>query len=346
MLVLERCTDRGVRISSDPHHRDRRSAAAFDLPDREDYKSESVDVTVLLPAYNEEEAVQKVIDDCRQAMAQTECRYEILPVDDCSTDNTLDLARRRGVRCLARERNQGSGAARKTGIRHARGEIIVMLDVDGSYHAADIPRLLQFFPEYDQVNGARTTEQGSIRFLRIPAKWLIRKLAGYLAGTDIPDLNTGMKAFKRDIMPPYMWVIPDGFSCVTTMTLAFLCNGHRVKYVPTTYFPRIGQSKFHPVRDTFLYVMTVLRMILYFRPMRVFFPLAMVAGTAGVVKSVVDRIVVGHMQFSDVALLTAAATLLTIGVMAEFSLGAIQSITSHITSLRMELLRETRRREA
>ncbi|MFH1416996.1 MAG: glycosyltransferase family 2 protein [Planctomycetota bacterium] len=310
----------------------------------EDYTSSSVDVTVLLPAYDEEEAVEKVIDDCRRAMEETEYTYEILLVDDCSTDATLSLAEARGVRCVQRERNGGSGAARKTGILEARGRVIVMLDVDGSYNAADIPKLLSEFPKFDQVNGARTSEEGTARILRVPAKWLIRKLACYLSKERIPDLNTGLKAFKRDLMLTYLWVIPDGFSCVTTMTLAFLCNGHRVKYVPTKYFPRIGKSKFHMVGDTARYFMTVLRMILFFRPMRVFLPLAMLLGTAGVVKSALDRIFVGHMQFSDVALLTAAATLLMIGIMAEFSLGVIKSIKGQIANLRVDLLRELHKR--
>ncbi len=314
------------------------------LPGVEDYTSSSVDVTVLLPAFDEEAAVEKVIDDCRHAMEEAEYTFEILLVDDCSKDVTLNLAEARGVRCVRRDRNGGSGAARKTGIQEARGRVIVMLDVDGSYNAADIPKLLAEFPQFDQVNGARTSEEGTARILRVPAKWLIRKLACYLSRERIPDLNTGLKAFKRDLMLTYLWVIPNGFSCVTTMTLAFLCNGHRVKYIPTKYFPRIGKSKFHMVGDTARYFMTVLRMIMFFRPMRVFLPLATLLGTAGIAKSVWDRIFVGHMQFSDVALLTAAATLLLIGIMAEFSLSVIKSVKSQVANLRVDLLREIQKR--
>ena len=134
--------------------------------------------------------------------------------------------------------------------------------------------MLPHFPAYDQVNGARTSEQGTLPWLRRPAKWFIRKLACYLTGHKIPDLNTGLKAFKRDAMLPWLWVVPDGFSCVTTMTLAFLTNGYAVKYVPTPYRPRIGRSKFHPIKDTLSYLSTVLRMVLYFRPLKVFLPLS------------------------------------------------------------------------
>ncbi len=235
-------------------------------------------ITILIPCHNEEAAIKQVIDSVEKAMAATAYQYEILVVDDNSSDQTAavaeNLMKANGkIRLVRRKINGGSGAARKTGILNAKGDIIVMLDGDGTYNAADIPKMLSYFPEYDQVNGARTSEQGTYKFLRFSAKWLIRRLAVYLSGCPIPDLNTGLKAFKKDIMMKYLWVIPDGFSCVTTMTLAFLTNGHSVKYIPTEYFKRIGKSKFHPLKDTAKYLNTVLRMIIYFNPLKFFLPL-------------------------------------------------------------------------
>jgi hypothetical protein len=167
------------------------------------------------------------------------------------------------------------------------------------------------------VNGARTSEQGSLPWLRRPAKWFIRKLACYLTGHRIPDLNTGLKAFKRDLMLEWMWVVPDGFSCVTTMTLAFLTNGYQVKYVPTTYRPRIGKSKFHPVKDTLSYLATVLRMVLYFRPLKVFLPLAGLVIVAGILKSIFSFTVTGTMQESDIVVFTAGFMTCMLGLLAE-----------------------------
>jgi len=307
---------------------------------REDYEKARVDVTVLLPAYNESEAIEKVIDDVRRAMSGVSLVYEVLVVDDASSDNTYSLASKKGVRCIRRPENGGSGASRKTGILSARGDIIVMLDADGSYNAADIPNLLECFPEFDQVNGARTKEKGTMRFLRVPAKWMIRMLASYLAGRLIPDLNTGLKAFKREHMIPYLWVIPNGFSCVTSMTLAFLCNGHPVKYVPTEYYERIGKSKFHPITDTFRYLQTVIRLTLFFRPMRIFLPLAVITGLAGVARSLLNRFYVGHMQLSDIAILVLATTLFLIGMIAEFVLGAIRSINQNVNAAKQHILAE------
>jgi glycosyltransferase involved in cell wall biosynthesis len=281
-------------------------------------------VTVLLPAYNEHRAMPPVLEEIVAALADQGLQYEILVVDDASTDGTAEIVEEfarscwqcpvRVIRCPER---RGAGAARKVGIRHARGELIVMLDADGTYPADSIPELLRWFPAYDQVNGARTSEQGTHAWLRRPAKWFIRKLACYLTGHKIPDLNTGLKAFKRDLMVPWLWVVPDGFSCVTTMTLAFLTNGYAVKYVPTPYRPRIGHSKFHPIKDTFAYLSTVLRMVLYFRPLKVFLPLAGMMIAAGLAKSVLSFKCTGSMQESDIVVLTAGFMTCMLGMLAE-----------------------------
>jgi polyisoprenyl-phosphate glycosyltransferase len=283
------------------------------------------DLTVLLPTYNERQAILFVLEEVVQALAAREgLRYEILVVDDASTDATPELAEQFAATCwqcplrvIRRPERRGAGAARKVGVRHARGEVIVMLDADGTYPAKSILALLDHFPAYDQVNGARTSEQGTLPWLRRPAKWFIRKLACYLTGHRIPDLNTGLKAFKRRMMLPWLWVVPDGFSCVTTMTLAFLTNGYSVKYVPTPYRPRIGRSKFHPIKDTAAYLSTVLRMVLYFRPLKVFLPLSGLVTALGVVKSLLSFEFTGSMQESDVVLLTAGFMTCMLGLLAE-----------------------------
>jgi len=263
----------------------------YEIAGTQPIRETAYDVSVILPSYNEAEAIETVIADIREAMESTDKSYEIMVVDDASTDKTAAKALATGVRVVKRVQNGGAGATRKTGILHAKGEIIVMLDADGTYHAADIPRLLEHFPEYDQVNGARKSEKGTMKILRIPAKWTIRQLAIYLAKRRIPDLNTGLKAFKRDVMRNYLWVIPNGFSCVTSMTMAFLCNGHPVKYIETEYHKRIGKSKFHPITDTWNYFLTVLRLIMYFNPLRIFLPVGFLFIFAGSIKIFTDRYV-------------------------------------------------------
>jgi len=281
-------------------------------------------LTVLLPAYNEEPAIRRVLAEVAEALADEPYAFEILVVDDSSTDRTAAIAEefaldcwRCPVRVIRCPENRGAGAARRVGVREARGEIVVMLDADGTYPAADIRRLLEFFPAYDQVNGARTSEQGTLPWLRRPAKWFIRRLACYLTGHRIPDLNTGLKAFKREKMLPWLWVVPDGFSCVTTMTLAFLTNGHPVKYVPTEYRKRIGRSKFHPIKDTLAYLGTVLRIVLYFRPLKIFLPLAALMLAAGAAKTIASFFATGSMQESDIVILVAGFMTAMLGLLAE-----------------------------
>jgi len=281
-------------------------------------------LSVVLPAYNEREAIEHVLEEVVDALSGESIRYEVVVIDDASTDGTAELAEEFArtcwqcpVRVIRCPEQRGAGAARKVGIRHARGEIVVMLDADGTYPAHGILQLLRHFPAYDQVNGARTSEQGTLPWLRGPAKWFIRKLACYLTGHRIPDLNTGLKAFKRDAMLGWLWVVPDGFSCVTTMTLAFLTNGYAVKYVPVEYRPRIGRSKFHPLKDTASYLATVLRMVLYFRPLKVFLPLSAMVIGAGVAKSIFSFALTGTMQESDIVVMTAGFMTCMLGLLAE-----------------------------
>jgi glycosyltransferase involved in cell wall biosynthesis len=281
-------------------------------------------LTVLLPAFNEELAIESVLDEVVRALDGQEISYEILVVDDASTDRTAELAEHYAAECwqcvvrvIRCPHNRGAGSARKVGVRAARGEVVVMLDADGTYPADTIPELLSYFPGYDQVNGARTSEQGTWPWLRRPAKWFIRQLACYLTGVRIPDLNTGLKAFKREAMLPWLWVVPNGFSCVTTMTLAFLTNDYAVKYVPVPYRRRIGKSKFHPLKDTFAYLATVLRIVLYFRPLKVFLPSAAAIMALGVAKSLWSFRSTGSMQESDIVILTAGFMTAMLGLLAE-----------------------------
>jgi glycosyltransferase involved in cell wall biosynthesis len=291
--------------------------------------NDRLDVSVVLPTYNEENALPPVIKDIRKTMSETSYSYEILVIDDCSTDTTYEVAKSLADRVIKRTQNGGAGAARKTGIANARGNIIVMLDADGTYNAPDIPKMLELFPAYDQVNGARDSEKGTIKFLRIPAKWFIRSVASFLTMKDIPDLNTGLKAFKRDKMLKFMWLIPDGFSCVTSMTLAFLCNGLYVTWVPTKYHVRIGKSKFHPIKDTYNYLLTVIRIVMYFNPLAIFLPAGILILIIGVLRSLYDVFIadVHIMQQSDIVILLTGLLVVVVGLLADLIVAQARSNT-------------------
>ena len=162
-----------------------------------------------------------------------------------------------------------------------------------TYPNERIPELVDILdqdPTVDQVVGARTSEEGTHKVLRVPAKWFIRKTAEVLAGQKIPDLNSGLRAFRKDVAEPYLKLLPPGFSCVTTITLAFLSNQHDVRYVPIDYSKRAGSSKFHFVHDAYRYILQVLRMVMYFNPLKVLMPLALWLLGLGVAKGILDMV--------------------------------------------------------
>ncbi len=237
--------------------------------------ADRVDVSIVLPVYNEAGHLKDEIERITKTMEASDYSFEIIVVDDGSTDDSgTQLRALDGIRLIQFLQNRGSGAARKAGTHQARGDVVVWTDVDMTYPNDEIPMLLEQMPGWDQVVGARTSEQGTKRFLRVPAKWFIRKLAEYLTATKIPDLNSGLRAFRREVADQYLHLLPSGFSCVTTITMAFLANGYSIKYVPISYFPRAGDSKFHWWTDTRRYLLQVVRMVLSYNPMKVFMPIS------------------------------------------------------------------------
>jgi glycosyltransferase involved in cell wall biosynthesis len=248
-----------------------------------------LDVSVVLPVYNERGHLRAEIDRIGAALDDSPYSYEIIVVDDGSDDGSeIDLPLIDGIRLIRHTTNRGSGAARRTGTTAARGRAVVWTDVDMTYPNDEIPALVKQLEGCDHVVGARRTEEGTHRFFRVPAKWFIRRFASYLTETDIPDLNSGLRAFRRDVAMQYVHQLPAGFSCVTTLTMSFLSNGYSVRYVPIDYFPRAGKSKFHWWRDTKRYLLQVVRMALSYNPLKVFLPIGLFFLTLGIGKFVFD----------------------------------------------------------
>jgi glycosyltransferase involved in cell wall biosynthesis len=253
-------------------------------------------VSIILPCYNEQDHVTAEIERICAAMDASEYGYELLAFDDASTDETLARLHEAAFRFPHLQvvhfyRNGGSGTVRRIGTQRARGEIVVWTDADMSYPNERIPELVRMLAKdatLDQVVGARTSEQGTHKVLRIPAKWFIRKLAEQLTGSHIPDLNSGLRAFRRQVALPYLRLLPPGFSCVTTITLAFLSNQHDVRYVPIEYAKRAGRSKFRFVTDAYRYILQVLRMVMYFNPLKVLMPVALLLLSLGIAKGIYD----------------------------------------------------------
>lgn len=240
-------------------------------------------VSIILPAYEEEEAVAAQVESVGRLAETLGRSYEIIVVDDGSEDRTGERATAAGARVIRHAQNRGYGAAVKTGIDAASYESIVMIDADGTYPVEAIPRLLGRLDRADMVVGARTGERVHIPLVRRPAKFVLRWLAARIGGTRIPDLNSGLRCFRRETVRQYYSILPDQFSFTTTITLALLADGYRVVYEPIDYHPRVGRSKIRPWH--FLdFTILVLRLAMLFQPLKVFVPLALGTGLLAVLK--------------------------------------------------------------
>ena len=267
--------------------------------------SSSPYASIILPCYNEEDHVVAEIARICAAMDASGYCYELIAFDDASTDQTLARLYEAApeypqLQIQHFPRNGGSGTVRRIGTQRARGDIVVWTDADMTYPNERIPEFLQILEKnswVDQVVGARTSEEGTHKMLRVPAKWFIRKLAEWLTRSSIPDLNSGLRAFRRDVARPYLRLLPPGFSCVTTITLAFLSNQHHVQYVPIKYAKRSGKSKFRFISDAYRYILQVLRMVMYFNPLNVLMPVALSLLGLGLAKGIFD-IVVHPLRFA------------------------------------------------
>ena len=277
-------------------------------------ESNEIVVSIVIPAYNEQEAIEPVLDEIIATMEPLGLVYEIIVVDDGSSDGTVERCREHErVQVVSHGYNRGTGAARTTGVRAASGGYIVMLDADHTYPADAIPALLDEMEHADMVIGARDREAGTVRWLREPAKNFIRALASYMTESEIPDLNSGMRAIKRDLVMRFLPILPTSHSWVSTITMAALSSGYTVRWIPISYHQRIGRSTFHPIKDTYNYLTLVVRTIMYFNPLRLFLPLSLVILMLGLGKGVSDVI---RFNFS-----IPASTVIT--VLAGIQLGAI-----------------------
>lgn len=244
-------------------------------------------VSVVVPAFNEEPHVAGQIRTIVGVMERTGWEYEIIVVDDGSTDGTGQAAVSEGVRVLRNRRNRGYGASLKRGISAARHPWILIIDADGTYPASSIPDLLEQADRSEMVVGARITAHRKIPLVRRPAKWFLTRLASYLAEEELPDLNSGLRLIRRELVEAYRHLLPAGFSFTTTITLAATCDDHEVTYVPIDYLERKGTSKIR-AGHAFDFLLLVLRIIVFFNPLRVFIPIGMVMALLGLGKFVYD----------------------------------------------------------
>ena len=227
-------------------------------------------LSIVVPIYNEEGAVAATAEELLKVAETLGPASEVIFVNDGSSDGTSEvLTKISGIRVICHQHNRGYGAALRSGIKESKYNWILITDGDGTYPVDKIPTLLKLTPNYDMVIGARTGEKVHIPFFRRPAKWFLTLLASFLAGRKIPDLNSGLRVFRKDLCLEFSHLYPQGFSFTSTLTMAFLTHDYTVKYVPINYHKREGKSSIRPY-DFVNFNKLLIRLTLFFNPIKLF----------------------------------------------------------------------------
>lgn len=281
---------------------------------------EGMSLSVVIPAYNEEGAVRETIAELREAMDPTGVPYEIIVVDDGSVDNTRAEAEATGVRVEYNQMNSGYGATLKRGVKAATHEYVAIIDADGTYPAHYLPDMLAKCRDMDMIVGDRGAAMKNVPMIRKPAKFVLNKLASFLAERKLNDLNSGLRVFRKSELIPFLPLLPQNFSFTTTITLCMSCNNKRMMYTPIEYRRRVGKSKIKPM-DFINFIILIMRAITLFNPLRIFIPLGLVFFLLGGAKLVYD---LSQWNLSETAIFSFLAAILI------WSLGLIADMISRL----------------
>ena len=272
-------------------------------------------VSVIIPAFNEEETIAQVVADIRDHFAEVS---EVLVIDDGSTDKTAERAAAAGATVIRNPYNIGNGASVKRGCIAASGEILVMLDADGQHPASEISRLLEQIGSYDLCIGARTRRSTTSRVRNI-GNAVLNSIASWISESRVVDLTSGFRAMKRTVVLQYIHLFPRRYSYPTTTTMAFLLGNHFVKYVPVDSVTRrkFGKSNLRPVHDFFRFLNIMLRLLVLFRPQKFFLPLSLITFVAGIIWATYQLFNTGGLQGTSLLLIISSVVFFCFGLLAE-----------------------------
>ncbi|HNP75076.1 MAG TPA: glycosyltransferase family 2 protein [bacterium] len=272
-------------------------------------------LSLVIPVYNEEKMVAETVLKCREQLNSLGLDYEIIVVNDGSRDGTkASLAKVDSIKVLNNPYNIGYGASLKRGIKESSGAWVMIIDADSTYPIDKIPEFIRYAGEYDMVVGNRQHQRD--HFGRKPAKWFLKKLASFLVGKTIPDLNSGMRIFRRSVADEFWHLFPSRFSFTSTITLACFSNDYFVKYVDIPYYKRVGKSGIK-IRNFFDFISLIIRVIIYFKPLKMLSPVAAIFFIAGLVKLVKDFTINGYIGTLALLLILFAIQMFFMAVISE-----------------------------
>jgi len=250
-------------------------------------------LSVIVPVFNEEKVVKETLEKLRQELQNLHVGFEIIAVNDGSSDASLEILKNiPNITLINNPYNLGYGASLKRALRAASGEWVLITDSDGTYPIDKIPDILEYAGDYDMVVGSRIHQKDAPG--RKPAKWILKKLASFLVGKKIPDLNSGMRVFRRDKALEFYDLYPSGFSFTTTITLSFFTHDYTVKYVDIPYYERVGISSIRP-KHFFDFLGLVMKLVLYFKPLKMLFTPVAIIFLLGAAKAAKDIVITGKI---------------------------------------------------
>ena len=280
-------------------------------------------LSILIPAYNEAPSIKQTIEQVQAVMQQSSTVYEIIVINDGSTDETVAQVEGTGARLISHPSNGGYGRALKTGMRNAQYDWIAIVDADATYPLNRLPDLLSYIPRFDMVVGARK----GVNYWGSSAKRVQRLILGqlitFVVGEKIPDINSGFRIFRKDIALSHIRQISSGFSFTTTLTLAMFLDEHFVCYIPVEYHKRVGKSKVKMGRDTLRMLQILVMAILYYNPLKLFLFLCILDFVIGLIMALVGLLfnsAVTSFYFFGLTLLV-ALIISALGFVAEVSRG-------------------------
>lgn len=275
-------------------------------------------IGIIVPCYNEEKSIANTLSQIKSVAKGLGQNTDIVAIDDGSIDRTREiLSDIKDIRTIKNKTNLGYGASLKIAIRNSKSDYILIIDGDGTYPVDQIPKIVSKIKDNDMVIGARTGKNVRVPFFRKPAKWFLKHFAQYLTKTEIPDLNSGLRIFRKEIALKYINLFPDGFSFTTTLTMICLTNGYKVEYVPINYYERKGKSSINPIKDFIGFTNLIFRLTIFFKPLNIFIPISLVMFIVGILKLLKDFMLTGAFGLGGALLILTSIQIAFLGILAD-----------------------------
>jgi glycosyltransferase involved in cell wall biosynthesis len=270
-------------------------------------------LSIVIPAKNEAGAIGNAVAGAKNAHPDA----EIIVVDDGSSDDTADVARNAGARVVQHPESLGNGAAVKAGARAANGEIIAFMDGDGQHDAAEFAKLLEKLDEgYDMVIGARSSGSHA-NVGRLYANGIYNVIASWLTGRRIPDLTSGFRVVRAKLFKRFLYLLPNGFSYPTTITMAFMRAGFPIRFEPIPVAKRIGKSHIRPLRDGVRFMVIIFKIATLYAPLKIFLPVSLLFFTSGAGWYAYSYATMGRFTNMSMLLFSASVIVFLIGLISE-----------------------------